>query len=163
MINPVNSISFKAVYEPENVIYSDVQNQILKDITQLNKLQPRRDFLVKPIGKDSVDLFLLKDVDKSCKEITSDNIVGKVRRFNKQNPLRKDDITAIKDMANASLYQLWGYLATACTLFACLFLSSPKQTIPKIEEMTTFAKDSAQTVAKDSVQNFAKDSLKLFK
>jgi len=162
MINPISNISFKAVYEPANVKYSDAQNQILKDIKEkLDKQEPRRDFLVKPREKDSVDLFLLEDVDKSCKETFYYHVVGKVGRFDKQNPLRKDDITTIKDMANASLYHMCGYLATACALFACLFLSSPKQATPKIEEMTTFVKDSVKNIVKDSV--IVKDSLKMFK
>ncbi|MBE7710686.1 MAG: hypothetical protein E7Z92_00955 [Cyanobacteria bacterium SIG31] len=167
MINPINSISFKAFYTPKSTKFSKSQQKVFIDIK--NKLKDeKKNFLVEPAENDSVKLSEISGVKVTGvgldRKISYENAV-KIGRYDKKNLFEiKDYNKYIKEQ----IKDFSGLLSFICFILPAalgiLYVVTNKNHTPvqQTEKITTITKDSLQTIKKDSLQ-FAKDSLKIFK
>lgn len=161
VINPVNSISFKAIYEKENSKFSDSQNRVAKNIhDKLGSMKDKEDFLIQPAKNDSVEFYHLgglKKEGKGCDKHITYQFLDLIGRYDEQHPFESKDFDLYLKEATEHIYGaiVMGLLAIGM-MFGGLYFSATKKADPKSTE-------KAMTVAKDSVQNIVKDSLKIFK
>ena len=163
MIQPINNISFKAIWEkPHN--YSIQQHRTIREIkAKIGERALENDYMIEPGSReDKVLLYQLKDLKTSNGTKLSYSKKIYVGAYNEETPFGVKDLKEPDKYLNPQNYNKSAMLVMvalgvfAATLFAILPKKQINHTQEKsIEQITKPAIDSLQKIKKDTI-NFIK-------
>lgn len=166
MINPVSNVSFKAftfwgpnypeLTESQKEIKEDIASKLVARREKTNGKFDNRQFYIKPLDKDTIELSELFRVEKERKGIKYSDILF-IGEYDKNHPFEIEDydMATKKDDRQVFLGCFGRFICLAAMLIGPLIIFTSKQTSsPQVEKATTVVKDSIQKVAKDTLQLF---------
>ena len=159
MINPVNNISFKAVYIPKFTKFSDSQQRVYDDIK--NKLKDKKtNFLVESAENDSVILSEITGVTETGVGLDKKFSYKRADKIGRYDENCLFDIKDYKKYIKEQVKDLLGLLAFAgifiSGMLGFMYISANKKpvAIQQTEKVVNTAKDSLQILKQDSLKMF---------